>query len=61
MQQRLMTHNEFQFDKVFNENTNNIDIYNYTVKPLVNFAINGGHSTVMVRHFIILSFFIDIK
>lgn len=33
---------KFQFDMAFDENQTNLDIYNQTVKSLVDFAIKGG-------------------
>lgn len=48
MKKQILNHNEFQFDRVFDEKTTNEQIYFDTVEPLLHIACKGGYSTCMV-------------
>ena len=48
MKRQLMNHHEFQFDRVFNENVKNDEVYSSTAKSLVSIACDGGYSTCLV-------------
>ncbi|KAG9394235.1 Kinesin motor domain [Carpediemonas membranifera] len=38
-------HHQFMFDQVFDEETNNQEVYFYTARPLVSGIFSGGHAT----------------
>ena len=49
MKKMFMNHHEFQFDQVFDEKTNNNDVYASAVAPLTKFAaVDGGYCTCLV-------------
>ena len=48
MKRQIMNHHEFQFDRTFNENAKNDEVYNDTAKSLVNISCEGGYSTCLV-------------
>ena len=43
---KYLKHLPLQFDYVFDENSETEDLYTAAVKPLVDFMVQGGHSTV---------------
>ena len=48
MLRQFMNHNEFEFDRVFDENADNATVYAATAKTLVDITLQGGFSTCMV-------------
>ncbi len=48
MKRQIVSHNEFEFDTVFDEKTNNDKVYNFSAKSLVDITLNGGYSTALV-------------
>ena len=49
MKKMFMNHHEFQFDQVFDEKTDNNDVYTSAVAPLTKFAaVDGGYCTCLV-------------
>jgi len=48
MKRQIMNHHEFQFDRTFNENAKNDEVYNESAKSLVNISCEGGYSTCLV-------------
>ena len=49
MKKMFMNHHEFQFDQVFDEKTDNNDVYASAVAPLTKFAaVDGGYCTCLV-------------
>lgn len=42
---KYLENTNFEFDHTFHENNTTKEIYLYTVKPLVPFALNGGRGT----------------
>jgi hypothetical protein len=48
MLRQFMNHNEFEFDRVFDENADNATVYASTAKSLVDITLQGGFSTCMV-------------
>lgn len=45
MKHMFMTHNEYTFDRVFDERADNDAVYKHTVAPLVQHAVRGGTCT----------------
>jgi kinesin family protein 2/24 len=48
MKRQFINHHEFQFDYAFGETSSNQNVYEFTAKPLVQIACEGGFSTAMV-------------
>jgi len=48
MIRQFMNHNEFEFDRVFDESADNDTVYACAARPLVDIAVKGGFSTCMV-------------
>lgn len=48
MKRMFLNNHEFRFDHVFDEKTNNGQVYQGAASPLIDIAINGGYSTCMV-------------
>lgn len=49
MRQQIIEHNEFHFNKVFDENSVNFEVYSATVRPLIDFSIaKGGLATCLM-------------
>lgn len=49
MRRHFMNHHQFVFDKVFDEKTNNDEVYKSAVAPLTRFAVvEGGYCTCLV-------------
>ena len=48
MLRQFMNHNEFEFDRVFDENADNASVYACTAESLVDITLQGGFSTCMV-------------
>ena len=48
MIRQFMNHNEFEFDRVFDESSDNDTVYASAAKPLVDITLKGGFSTCMV-------------
>ena len=48
MKHRFMNHHSFVFDRVFDENVSNGEVYSVAAKPLVRVAVEGGFSTCCV-------------
>lgn len=48
MRNRLMTHHEFTFDRVFDENTTNEEVYKETASKLVDLVCEGRFTTCLM-------------
>jgi kinesin family member 2/24 len=49
MRRHFMNHHQFTFDKVFDERTNNEEVYKAAVAPLTRYAaVDGGYCTCLV-------------
>ena len=48
MKRMFINNHEFRFDRVFDDNTKNLDVYLEATAPLVRFAVDGGYASCMV-------------
>jgi hypothetical protein len=48
MKRMCLKHYEFKFDRIFNEKTNNDEVYLETAAPMTQFAIEGGFATCLM-------------